>query len=498
MPRVVRVWLTGRLPAWVTAKDVILEVLRRETVKGGVGWVYEYAGPGVATLSVPERATITNMGAELGATTSIFPSDESTRAFLAAQGREADWTPLAPGENAEYDREIPLDLSSLAPLVAMPHMPDQVVPVTELAGRPVDQVVIGSCTNSSYKDLATVAAVLRGRRVNPATSLVISPGSRQVLSMLAASGALSDMILAGARILECACGPCIGVGQAPPSGAVTVRTVNRNFAGRSGTPDAGIFLASPETAVACALAGAFADPRDLGEPTLLPMPESFAADDSLLQFPPDACEAVEVIRGPNIKPLPMASPLSDELSGEVLLKLPDNITTDDIMPAGAHILSLRSNVPAIAEYVFSGLDAGFAARVREKGGGIIVARENYGQGSSREHAALAPMHLGVRAVVACSFARIHRANLINFGILPLLFEDCADLDRLEPGHVLRLADAKNTVLIQDRFSLENVTTGQAIPVRTDLSPHEREVAAAGGRLLWHRARAAGDGPACGV
>ncbi|MBW1990119.1 MAG: aconitate hydratase [Deltaproteobacteria bacterium] len=486
MPKIVLVRLSGNLSPWVTAKDVILEILRRETVKGGVGCVYEYGGEGVSTLTVPQRATITNMGAELGATTSIFPSDENTRAFMAAQGREDDWTPLSPGADAEYDRVIDIDLSALEPLVAKPHMPDQVAPVSELAGKPVDQVVIGSCTNSSFRDLATVAAALSGRAVCPSTQLVIAPGSRQVLSMLAKSGALSDLLSAGARILECACGPCIGVGQAPPSGGVTLRTVNRNFKGRSGTPDAGVYLCSPETAAAAALTGVFTDPRELGDYPDIPMPQTFAVDDSLFILPCGPGEKPEVIMGPNIKPLPKGKPLSGDLTGTVLLKLSDNITTDDIMPAGAKILSLRSNVPAISEYVFSGIDPEFSKRAKHHGGGIVVAGENYGQGSSREHAALAPMHLGVRAVAARSFARIHRANLVNFGILPLIFDNGADLDNISQGDILTLPDARETILTRDRFSLKNQTTGTDIPVHIDLSPAEREVAAAGGRLAWYR------------
>ncbi|SHL47384.1 aconitase [Desulfatibacillum alkenivorans DSM 16219] len=488
MPEVVSVHLTGQLPPWVAAKDVILEVLRRETVKGGVGKVYEYTGPGVAALSVTERATITNMGAELGATTSLFPSDDNTLAFLKTQGREDAWTRLEPDADAKYSRVIDIDLAKLVPLAACPHMPDLVKEVRELEGAKVDQVVIGSCTNSSYKDLATVAAMVKGKRIPPELSLVISPGSRQVLTMLADSGELTDLIKAGARIMECACGPCIGMGQAPPSGGVTVRTMNRNFLGRCGTKDAGAYLVSPETAAATALAGKFADPRDLGEAPQISLPETYPTLEAGIVYPPEDGSGVEILRGPNIKPLPLGKAVGREVSGEVLLKLPDNITTDDIMPAGTHILSFRSNIPKISKYVFSLVDEGFSARAKEKQGGFIVAGENYGQGSSREHAALAPMHLGIRGVIAASFARIHRANLINFGILPLIFADPKALDDVSQGDVLILENALENILEKDSFDLKNITTGKTIPVRIDLNPFERQVLSAGGKLNWYRAQ----------
>ncbi|MBM3189182.1 MAG: aconitate hydratase, partial [Chloroflexi bacterium] len=413
MPEVVLVRLEGELPPWVTAKDVILELLRRLTVKGGVGKVLEYSGPGAATLNVPQRATITNMGAELGATSSLFPSDEVTRAFLAAQGRESAWRPLAADADARYDQVITLNLSELEPLIACPHSPDKVVPVREVAGTPLDQVCIGSCTNSSIMDLERVAAMLKGQTVHPSVSLTISPGSKQALTMVARSGALADMIAAGARVLEAGCGPCIGMGQAPPSGAASLRSFNRNFRGRSGTADAGIYLASAEVCAASALRGAITDPRELGDPAPIALPTQYLVDDNMIIPPREDGADVEIVRGPNIAPLPTRGPLEDPLEGIVLLVAGDNITTDHIMPAGAHILPLRSNVPALSDHVFTGIDPTFPARAREARGGFVVGGENYGQGSSREHAALVPMYLGVKAVLAKSFARIHEANLIN-------------------------------------------------------------------------------------
>ncbi len=490
MPAVVNVRLRGRLRPWVTAKDVILELLRRLTVKGGVGKVFEYSGPGVATLTVPERATITNMGAELGATTSIFPSDEMTRAFLRAQGREGVWVPLAADPDAAYDEVIELDLGELEPLIALPHSPDNVVPVRAVAGTPVDQVSIGSCTNSSYTDLMRVASILRGRRVHPRVSLSIAPGSRQVLEAIARNGALADLIAAGARILETACGPCIGMGQAPASGAVSVRSFNRNFEGRSGTPDARVYLASPETAAAAAVTGVITDPRDLGEYPRVELPERFPVDDAGIIPPADRPEEVEVVRGPNIKPLPVRGPLEDELSGPVLIKVGDNVTTDHILPAGPKVLPLRSNIPAIAEFVFAGLDPGFAARARAAGGGFIVGGYNYGQGSSREHAALAPMYLGVKAVLARSFARIHRANLINFGILPLVFVDPEDYARLEAGDRLVLPGVRAALRAGDVLTVHNETQGTTLRVRHDLTPRQVEVVLAGGLLNYTRQQAA--------
>ena len=483
-PRVVRVRLAGALPDWVSAKDVILELLRRLGVKGGVGKAFEYAGPGVGTLSVPERATITNMGAELGATASIFPSDEVTRGWLRAQGREGDFQPLCADPDAEYDEVIELDLSALEPLLACPHSPGRVACVAELAGTPVDQVCIGSCTNSSYDDLALTAALLEGKTVHPRTSLAISPGSRQVLATLAERGGLGAIVRAGARVLEVACGPCIGMGQAPPSGAVSLRTFNRNFEGRSGTPDAQCYLCSPATAVAAALSGCIADPRALGTPPKVERPAGFARDDAGFLFPPEDGSGVEIVRGPNIKPIPQRDPLPDRLEGPVLLKLGDNVTTDDIMPAGAKILPLRSNIPAISEFVFERVDPTFPRRAREAGGGFVLAGENYGQGSSREHAALAPMYLGLKAVIAVGFSRIHRANLINFGILPLTFADPADRDRLAQGDHLAIEDVR-AGLARGRLS---VRSGDAqIDVRTDLSDKERRILLAGGRLNLLRA-----------
>ncbi len=497
-PRVVAVVLEGELPPWVAAKDVILEVLGRLTVKGGVGKVIEYTGPGVKTLSVPERATITNMGAELGATSSIFPSDENTRAFMAAQGRVEDFTPLEPDPGATYHETITIDLGGLVPLVARPHMPDQVVPVSDIAGQNLDQVVIGSCTNSSYKDLATVAAMLKGRTIDPETSLVIAPGSRQVLAMLADSGELTDMIRAGARILECACGPCIGIGQAPPSQGVTLRTVNRNFQGRSGTPDAEIYISSPETAAASALAGKFTDPRSLGNPVKITWPDTFPDHNAMILYAPDACEDILIRRGPNIKPLPKGQPIGDKIEGQVLITLGDNITTDDIMPGGTHIMSFRSNIPAIAQYVFSRKDPNFAQRALDAGGGFIVAGENYGQGSSREHAALSPMYLGIRAVLARSFARIHRANLINFGILPLILEDPDAMEAIRTGDILGLSGAAQAVAEKDAFQVKKLTQGKTLGVRIDLNDEERHVAIAGGRLNWYGKTHRDSGPECRI
>jgi len=480
-PRVVNVRLVGRLRPWVTAKDVILELLRRLGVKGGLGAAFEYGGPAVAELSVPERATITNMGAELGATTSIFPSDEATRRWLRAQGREDDYRPLAADPGARYDEVIELDLGEIEPLVAMPHSPGNVVPVAEAAGTPVDQVCIGSCTNSSLYDLTLTAELLRGRAVHPRVSLTVSPGSRQVLRMVAASSGLAAMVGAGARVLEVACGPCIGMGQSPPSGGVTLRTFNRNFEGRTGTPDALCYLCSPPTAVASALAGCITDPRTLGEPPRVALPDTFDVDDAGFIYPPQDGSAVEIVRGPNIKPVPRRGPLADELVGEVLLKLGDNITTDHIMPAGSEILPLRSNIPALSEHVFERVDPSFPRRAREAGGGFIVAGQNYGQGSSREHAALAPMFLGLKAVIALSFARIHRANLINFGIVPLTFADAADYGRVSQGDRLLISGVR-AGLAAGRIVVRDGTAGVEFEVRAELSDRERDILFAGGRL----------------
>jgi predicted aconitate hydratase len=479
MPEIVRIDLSGRLSPWVSAKDVILEVLRRLSVKGGVGRVLEYGGAGVKGLSVPERSTIANMGAELGATSSIFPSDEETRRFLQAQGRGEDWTPLAADDAACYAAEgLSIDLAQLEPLLALPHSPDLVRPVTKSAGVKVHQVIIGSCTNSSYEDLARIAELVKGRRIHPAVDLAIAPGSRQVLQLLARKGALTHLIAAGARILESACGPCIGMGQAPPSGGVSIRTFNRNFKGRSGTPDAEIYLCSPETAVASALAGEITDPRSLGKEIRVPRPTRFFEGADLIVPPPRYPEKVQVIRGPNIRPLPEFPPLPLQIAAEVLIKVGDDITTDAILPAGARILPLRSNIPAIAEFTFCGLDPSFAARAREKGGGIIVGKTNYGQGSSREHAALAPRYLGVRAVVALSFARIHLANLINFGVVPLLFAGPRDYECIELGDQVRIewGDFTGDII------LHNETKKAAIALTHRLRPREIAILKAGGVL----------------
>ncbi|NLO74533.1 MAG: aconitate hydratase [candidate division WS1 bacterium] len=480
-PRVVRVELTGALSPWVSAKDVILELLRRLTVKGGVGKVMEYGGPGVATLSVPERATITNMGAELGATSSVFPSDEQTGAFLASQGRQEVWRALAAEPGAEYDETLEIDLSTLEPLIALPHSPDNVVPVASIAGQAVDQVCIGSCTNSSLRDLMRVAALLRGRQVHPRVSLTLSPGSRQVLEMIARNGALAALVSAGARILESACGPCIGMGQAPVTDGVTVRSFNRNFRGRCGTPSAGTYLASPEVCAAAAIAGELVDPRSLGAYPEVALPATFQVDDSMILPPPEHGKEVEILRGPNIRPVPSRGPLEDEITIRVLLVAGDNITTDDIMPAGAKILPLRSNIPAISEYVFSCLDPDFARRAHDWGGGAVVGGENYGQGSSREHAALAPMHLGVRAVLARSFARIHQANLVNFGILPLQITE-TDYRSLQMGNELQMRGVREAVRNGSAVHVQNVTQGATFSATPVLSARQSQIILAGGVL----------------
>lgn len=490
MPRVVRVRLTGRRRPWVSAKDIILELLRRLTVKGGVGKMFEYGGEGVGDLSVPERASITNMGAELGATSSIFPSDDRTRTYLTMQGREGTFRPLRADPDATYDEEIEINLATLEPLVACPHSPDNVVPVGEVAGTRVHQVAIGSCTNSSYQDLLVVGRILRGKRVHPGVNLVVSPGSRQVLEMIARSGILADFVAAGARILESACGPCIGMGQAPPSGGVSVRTFNRNFEGRSGTPDAKVYLASPEVAAATALAGVITDPRTLGRAPGIRVPKVFHIDDSMILPPPADGSRVEVLRGPNIKPLPLRGPASEPLGGTILLKVGDNITTDHILPGGAGVLPLRSNIPAIAEYTFARVDPDFPRRARERGGGFIVGGVNYGQGSSREHAALAPMYLGVRGVLARSFARIHRANLINFGILPMRIGE-AEYTRLAPGDELDIRDGVEALRHAQSLRVRNQTGGCEFEAVLDITPREREILLHGGLLNTIRARRTG-------
>ena len=482
MPGVVNVRLTGEPAPWVSAKDIILEVLRRLSVKGGVGKVLEYSGDGLAYLSVTERATITNMGAELGATSSVFPSDEGTRRFLAAQQREDLFVPLAADPGATYNEVLEIDLGRLEPLIALPHSPDNVVKVSEAVGRRVDQVFIGSCTNSSYVDLVRVSNILKGRTVAPNVSLVIAPGSRQVFHMLSESGALLDLIEAGARVLECACGPCVGVGQAPCSSGVSLRTSNRNFKGRSGTADAEVFLVSAETAAVSALVGAIADPRSFGAPPKwIGLPERFTVDDRMIIPPPEDGGGVEVSRGPNIKPLPRTEQMRDTLTGRVLLKLGDNITTDHIIPAGAKVLPLRSNIPAISMHCFEAVDPTFPERAMSAIGGFILGGSNYGQGSSREHAALAPLHLGIRAVIAKSFARIHRQNLINFGILPLTLQDERAYDEVDAGDDL-IIDAARSQVSSGFVSVRNVTKGKTIGTRLDLSGRQREIVLAGGLL----------------
>ena len=486
MPRMIFVELIGELRPNVSAKDIILEVLRMLSVKGGVGAIVEYGGEGVATLSVPERATITNMGAELGATTSIFPSDEVTRQFMAAQDREADWSPLASDPDAEYAERYSINLSELEPLAACPNSPDNVKPVRELAGIKVDQVAIGSCTNSSFADMTKTASVLKGHKIADGVSLGISPGSRQVFSMMAESGALTDMIDAGARILECACGPCIGMGFSPNSKGVSLRTFNRNFLGRSGTKDGQVYLVSPETAAASALTGFITDPTTLPPIAQPQQPDRFRINDDgiIAPLPAAEAEAAEVLRGPNIKPFPETSPLDDHIEAAVILKVGDNITTDHIMPAGSKVLPYRSNIPKISEFCFSVVDETFAARAKEAGKGFIVGGSNYGQGSSREHAALAPLYLGIKAVIAKSFARIHAANLVNAGILPLIFENPDDYDEIEQGDVLRL-DGVRAALEDDRIILH--AGDKNIPLRMELAERQKEVLLAGG-LLDYAAR----------
>ena len=485
MPKMYKVELTGKLNPFVTAKDVSLEILRILSVKGGVGAIIEWGGPGVDTLSVPERATITNMGTELGATTSIFPSDETTRAFLKAQCREEDYVPLASDPDAEYDKIIPIDLSSLKPMIACPHSPDNIVNVDSLKGTKVDQVCIGSCTNSSLYDMLKVAAMLKGKTVDPSVSLSVSPGSKQVLRMLADCGALSDILASGARVLECACGPCIGMGFSPNSAGVSLRTFNRNFLGRSGTKDAKVYLVSPETAVAAALTGYITDPTTMDPIADVTLPEAFTIDDSAILAPASAENAVnvEVLRGPNIKEFPKSKPFADELTAELVLKVEDNITTDHIMPAGAKILPYRSNIPFLSQFCFSVCDTTFPERAKAAGDGIIVGGSNYGQGSSREHAALVPMYLGIRCVIAKSFARIHVANLINAGILPLTFKNPADYDLLEQGHNLRLSDIKQGMR-DGEILLVDENTGKKMTLVCDLTQRQMDIVTAGGLLNY--------------
>ncbi len=486
MPSMTKVELTGKLSPWVSAKDVILKVLELLSVKGGVGKIIEYGGEGVKTLTVPERATITNMGAELGATTSIFPSDGITRDFLRAQGREEQWVELSSDPDARYDEVLHIDLSALEPLAACPHMPDRIKPIRELAGQKINQVCIGSCTNSSYLDMMRVAAILKGKTVHPDVSLTVGCGSKQVFNMLARNGALADIIAAGARILECACGPCIGMGQSPSSAGVSLRTFNRNFEGRSGTADAQVYLVSPETAAASALAGVFTDPRSLGEAAEIPMPESFLIDDNMIEPPVEEAlmETVEVERGPNIKPLPVAGPLAETVEGKAVLKVGDNITTDHIMPAGAKILPYRSNIPYLSQFCFGVCDKSFPDRCKAEGGGLVIGGKNYGQGSSREHAALVPLYLGVKAVIAQSYARIHAANLANTGILPLEFLKEGDYEGIDEMDELVLPHVREEIEKGEEVTVENRTKGTAIKVKAVLSQRQREMVLAGGLLNY--------------
>ncbi len=488
-PQIVKVNLTGKLSPWVSAKDVILEVLRRISVKGGVGKVMEYCGEGVKTLSVPERATITNMGAELGATTSIFPSDEVTKSFLKAQDRGDVWTELKADDDAVYDEVIDIDLASLVPQAACPHSPDNVKNMEEIGKLKIDQVCIGSCTNSSYVDMMKVAYILKGKTVDPSVSLAIAPGSKQVLNMLASNGALATMIDAGARILESACGPCIGMGQAPNSAGVSLRTFNRNFLGRSGTKDGQIYLVSPETAAASALTGYLTDPRTLGEMPDIKVPDQFKINDNMVVAPASVEEmnSVEVLRGPNIKPYPETAPLVENIECQVSLKVGDNITTDHIMPAGAKILPLRSNIPAISQHCFTVCDEDFPRRAKNMGKSIIVGGSNYGQGSSREHAALAPLYLGIKAVLVKSFARIHRANLINAGILPLTFVNENDYDSISQGDEITIENVRADIEAgKTQLTVKNKTTGAQIPVLCELTGRTKDIILAGGLLDYTR------------
>ena len=489
MPKMTRINLHGYLKPWVSAKDIILEVLKIMSVKGGVGKIIEYGGDGVKTLSVPERATITNMGAELGATTSIFPSDEITLSFLKAQGRENDWTEILPDADAVYDEVIDIDLCSLEPLAACPHMPDNVKSTEEIGKIKVDQVAIGSCTNSSYVDMMKVASILKGKTICPTVSLCIAPGSKQVLNMLALNGALADMINAGARILESACGPCIGMGQSPNSKGVSLRTFNRNFEGRSGTKDASIYLVSPEVAACSALTGYLTDPREMGDAPQISMPDKFIVNDNMIEPPASVEEAkdIEVLRGPNIKPFPKTEPLPAELEAKAVLKVGDNITTDHIMPAGAKILPYRSNIPHLSQYCFAVCDESFPERIKKEGKGFIIGGANYGQGSSREHAALVPLYLGVKAVITKSFARIHVANLVNAGILPFTFKNEADYDKIDQGDELALPQIREKLKNNDSIILKNITKGEEYELNSDhLSERQRDMLLCGGLLDYTR------------
>ena len=488
MPKMVRVNLTGKLQPWVAAKDIILKVLQIMSVKGGVGKIVEYGGEGVKTLSVPERATITNMGAELGATTSVFPSDEITKAFLKAQGREKDWVELSADEDAVYDEVIDIDLNELVPLAAMPHMPDNVKSCKEIGKIHVDQVCIGSCTNSSLMDMLKVAAILKGKTVCPTVSLSIAPGSKQVLNMLALCGALSDMIDAGARILESACGPCIGMGQSPNSKGISLRTFNRNFEGRSGTADAGIYLVSPEVAAVSALTGVLTDPREFGKMPEIEMPDEFIINDNMIAMPASVedADSVEVLYGPNIKPFPKTEAMPESITAKAVLKVGDNITTDHIMPAGAKILPYRSNIPYLSNFCFKQCDEKFAEHCKEAGKGIIIGGANYGQGSSREHAALVPLYLGIKAVITKSFARIHCANLVNAGIIPFTFANEADYDKISVNDELCLDGIRESIANGTDVTLKNLTTGESYKLDYQLSERQRDILLAGGLLDYTR------------
>ena len=488
-PKMLRVNLKGKLRPFVSAKDVILEVLRQLSVKGGVGYIVEYAGEGVKTLSVPERATITNMGAELGASTSIFPSDEITRQFLIAQGREEDFTPLESDPDAVYDKEITVDLSTLEPLAAMPHSPDNVKKVSEIGNMKVDQVLIGSCTNSSLLDMLKVAEILDGKTVHPDVSVGIAPGSKQVLYMLSQCGALAKLIAAGARILECACGPCIGMGQAPNSAGISLRTFNRNFEGRSGTADAGVFLVSPETAAAAALTGVLTDPMTLDtDLSGITLPEKFVINDNSIDPPAtvDEADKVEILRGPNIKPFPKTEPLAKTIAAKAILKVGDNITTDHIMPAGAKILPFRSNIPYLSNFCFTRCDEDFPENCKKEGKGIIIGGENYGQGSSREHAALVPLYLGIKAVVAKSFARIHVANLVNAGIVPLTFKNTEDYDKIDQFDELELPDIRTAIETAKEVRLVNITKNEEYVLNSAVSERSADILLCGGLLSYTR------------
>jgi aconitate hydratase len=491
MPQVVRVELTGRLQRpYVSAMDVILELLRRLTVKGGIGKIFEYGGDGVADLNVTERATITNMGAELGATTSVFPSDAKTKRFLDAQKRGDDWVELKADGDAQYAETIHIDLDTLGPMIAQPHSPDAVVPIKELSGKKVDQVCIGSCTNSSYQVMRAVASVLKGRKVNETVNLHINPGSKQVYEMIGRDGSLADMINAGARMLEASCGPCIGMGGAPATGHVSIRTYNRNFKGRSGNKEAFTYLTSPVSSVVMAIKGEMIDPRESGiDIAGFEEPDGYPIDNNLLVAPLDDASGVEIIKGPNIKEVPVKEPTEETIESEVLLKLGDNVTTDDIMPAGSAVLPFRSNIPAISEFVFYNIDDTFSKRANEaktKGGGIIIGADNYGQGSSREHAALAPMHLGIHVVIARSFARIHRSNLINFGILPMTFDDPSDYGTVGQGDMLRIENVKKTLTGEQRYTVENRSKGTTFVAVSNLNDREKEIITSGGLLSYAR------------